>query len=80
MMFEFYSFNKLLFLFYFFVDNIVFGIIDGKFNVFVVEYKEGDVEGKKGLFGGWVGINENIDEVVKRLVRVIIGENDFYME
>ena len=75
-----YSPNKSSFLPHLSVDNIVFGIIDGKLNVLVAEYKEGDAEGKKGLLGGWVGINENIDDAAKRLVRAITGENDFHME
>lgn len=48
MMSEPYSPNKSSFLPHLSVDNIVFGIIDGKLNVLVAEYKEGDAEGKKG--------------------------------
>ncbi|MBU3020724.1 NUDIX hydrolase [Aestuariibacter sp. A3R04] len=62
------------------VDNIVFGIIDGKLNVLIAEYNEGDAKGKKGLLGGWIGIEEDIDDAAKRLVSAITGEQDFHME
>ena len=62
------------------VDNIVFGIIEGKLNVLVAKYNEGDAKGKQGLLGGWIGVDESIDEAAKRLVSDITGEQDFHME
>lgn len=62
------------------IDNIVFGVEEGRLMVLVAMYKEGDAGGRWGLLGGWIKLHEDIDEAAKRIVYSITGVEDVYLE
>lgn len=62
------------------VDNIVFGVENGRLMVLTAKYKEGLADGKWGLLGGWVCEKEHIDDAAKRVLGSITGVDNLYLE
>lgn len=62
------------------IDNIVFGIEEGRLMVLVARYKGGDAGGRWGLLGGWIELDEHIDDAAIRIVHSITGVKNLYLE
>ena len=62
------------------VDNVVLGIENGRLMVLAAKYNTGLAQGQWGLLGGWVGYDEPIDSAAKRILKMITGVDDMYLE
>lgn len=62
------------------IDNIVFGIEQGRLMVLIAKYKEGLADGQWGLLGGWLHRQEHIDDAAKRVLKEITGVSNVYLE
>lgn len=62
------------------IDNIVFGVENGRLMVLVARYKAGNAGGRWGLLGGWIENDEHIDAAARRIVHAITGVENLYLE
>ena len=62
------------------VDCVIFGLSEGKLQVLIVKHASGDSEGEWGLPGGWVRMDESLEQSATRLLHNYTGMNDVYME
>ncbi|QHJ12927.1 hypothetical protein FX988_03185 [Paraglaciecola mesophila] len=62
------------------VDNVVLGIENGRLMVLTAKYNTGLAQGQWGLLGGWVSYDESIDDAAKRILKMITGVDDMYLE
>ena len=62
------------------VDNVVLGIENGRLMVLAAKYNTGLAQGQWGLLGGWVSYDESIDDAAKRILKMITGVDDMYLE
>ncbi|GAC35119.1 hydrolase, NUDIX family [Paraglaciecola polaris LMG 21857] len=62
------------------IDNVVLGIESGRLMVLTAKYNTGLAQGLWGLLGGWVAYDEPIDNAAKRILKMITGVDDLYLE
>lgn len=62
------------------IDNIVFGVENGKLMVLTAKYMGGLAEGQWGLLGGHIYEDEHIDDAAMRTLKEITGVNEIYLE
>jgi ADP-ribose pyrophosphatase YjhB (NUDIX family) len=62
------------------IDNIVFGVENGKLMVLTAKYHQGTADGQWGLLGGWIYEDEHIDDAAKRIVLEETGVSNVYLE
>ena len=62
------------------VDCIILGFRDNEINVLIIKRKFEPLRGKRSLMGGFVRLNESLDETVSRVVAEYTGVEDMYME
>ncbi|MDR2146015.1 MAG: NUDIX domain-containing protein [Tannerella sp.] len=62
------------------VDCIILGFKDNEINVLIIKRKFEPLKGKRSLMGGFVRLNESLDETVSRVVAEYTGVENIYME
>jgi len=62
------------------VDCIIFGFNDNKLELLLIKKKDEPEKGKWSLMGGFVGLNEDLDEAAYRVLSDLSGLSDLYME
>ena len=62
------------------IDCLLFGFNDGVLKILMVKHGEGISKGKWALPGGWINDTENIDDAASRLLYVLTGVSDIYLE
>jgi hypothetical protein len=62
------------------VDCIILGFKDNEINVLIIKRKFEPLKGKRSLMGGFVRLDESLDETVSRVVADYTGIENMYME
>jgi hypothetical protein len=62
------------------VDCIILGFKDNEINVLIIKRKFEPLKGERSLMGGFVRLNESLDETVARVVADYTGVENMYME
>lgn len=62
------------------IDCVVFGLNRGRLKVLTVEYGQGPHKGSWALPGGWVHIDESIDQAAARHLRDHTGLDNIYLQ
>lgn len=62
------------------IDCAVFGLHHGRLKVLTVEYGEGTHKGCWALPGGWVHVNESIDDAAARHLKDLTGLDNIYLQ
>jgi hypothetical protein len=61
------------------IDCVIFGFTD-RLKVMLVKHADGISKGKWGLPGGWVARNESLDNAAYRLLNLLSGVKNLYLE
>lgn len=62
------------------IDCLIFGFHDARLQLLLVKHKEGISQGQWGLPGGFISINENIDDSAYRILKATTGVTNLYLE
>ncbi len=62
------------------IDNLIFGLEQGKLKLLLVKHDQGASRGQWGLPGGWIRQDENLRDAAGRLLEELTGVHDLYLE
>nr|WP_315155589.1 NUDIX domain-containing protein [uncultured Flavobacterium sp.] len=62
------------------IDSVIFGYHKKTLEVLLVQHAEGNSVGKWGLPGGWIDINESLDNAALRILNELTGLRNIYLE
>lgn len=62
------------------IDNLVFGLDDGKLKILLVKHPAPRHENKWALPGGWIRYDENLRDAANRLLEELTGIRGLYLE
>ena len=62
------------------IDNVIFGLSEGRLNVLLVRQKDPRHSGKWALPGGWIRYDEDLRGAAKRLLEELTGVAGVYLE
>lgn len=62
------------------VDNLVLTVHEGKLKVLLAKYTHGLAEGKWGLIGHWVCLDECLEDAAMRVVKETTGVENLYLD
>ena len=66
--------------FYVAIDCIIFGFDDGQLKLLILKRDFEPAKGEFSLIGGFVNIDESLDEAAARILQNLTGLSDIYME
>ncbi len=62
------------------IDCVIFGFHQQSLQLLLVRHADGPGKGEWGLPGGWVAMEEDLDESAGNILRDLTGINDIYLE
>lgn len=62
------------------IDCLIFGFEEGDLQVLLVKHSKGTGKGRWALPGGWIKYNEGLDNAASRVLSVLTGVKDIYLE
>jgi 8-oxo-dGTP diphosphatase len=62
------------------IDCVIFGFHESKLHLLLVQHKEGISKGLWGVPGGFVRMNESLDDGAYRLLKDLTGVKDIFLE